>query len=261
MINQYVVKKYAALLLCGMITSICFFMGLRINGFIWALAWLAGGLLFTVIIGTLLLRNPFQRMLEGKGILAINMDSTGVLRPFIVSVNSPYIKGKIQGKKILDTFDRKTVFSWAVPQKSTTKATLEDGGGITIKLTEDKYNKARFGFFHYPCIIWNGQINGVITKDFLSEKESGTFAEHGVLYLNRKLEELTSNVRDFGRYVVEMTKPKKSIFESKWTWIILIVFGAIMLAMFAPAIINAIKGVASPASDTLSKLPNVVNPQ
>ena len=62
--------------------------------------------------------------------------------------------------------------------------------------------------------------------------EKDTFAEHGVLYLNRKMEELTSVVRDFGRHVVETLKPKQSLFKNKWVIVIIIIFAVILLIIF-----------------------------
>ncbi len=252
MINLFVVKKYAALLLCGFLSTISFLVANIYYGFLWAFVGFGIGLAFSVLLGTFLLKNPFTSMLEGKGILALNLDSTGIIKPFIVSLKPPYIVGKLGGNKVNDVFDRATVWNLTPPVENETQAKFGKDGTIELKLSEKDYNKSRFALFHYPVIIYNEQIKSLLTKDFFSNSEKDAYAEHGVLYLNRKLEELTSIVRDFGRYVVELTKPKLSFFEGKtWViWLVLIIF-FIILAMFAPYIWNTIKGGIGPATEAI----------
>lgn len=243
MINPFVVKKYGALLLCGLLTSISFFVGLTFYNFIFALIFMTAGLFISTLISNKLLDNPFRAMLEGKGILSINIDSTGIIRPFIMRVRAPYVEGKLTDKLASDIFDRATVYNLAAPQKA---GAIQQGKGadnkvrIAIVLEEEEYNKGRFAFFHYPCIIFNEQINSIITKDFLSDQEKTVFAEHGVLYLNRKMEELTSAIRDFGRHVVETLKPKGLGISPTWIWIILVVGLIILLVLFAPKLFPAL---------------------
>lgn len=253
MINPFVVKKYAVLVMCPLVTVMCWFVGLKFYGFLMSLCFLFSGLLLSVLIGFLLLKNPFSLLLEGKGILCFDICSTGIITPFIVGVNSPYIAGKVGGKDVKDVFDRKSVFSLAAPVKNKSKAELgvpidgEGTRGIKIVLDEVDYNKGRFALFHYPVLLWNSQVNSILTKDFLADGEKEAFAEHSVLYLNRKMEELTSVVRDFGRYVVELTKPKGSIFSNWWVWVIVGVLVVLLVVLFAPSVINAVSGAMNTA--------------
>lgn len=241
MINSFVVRKWGGLLVVGFICVISFMVGEKFYGFLGSVVAFAIGLLLSLVIANLMLRNPFSMMLEGKGILAIDMSSTGILRPFIVSVQPPYIKGRFGGKDVNDVFDREAVMQLATPVENDTSAQMTKEGGIKIELSEKEYNAGRFALFHYPCLIWNSQINSIITKDWFSEKEKGAFAEHGILYLNRRMEELTTVVRDFGRAVVELLKPDSNFLKSKW-FIIVLVIGLIVLAvLFAPAIFDQLK--------------------
>lgn len=263
-------KKYAALIMAGMLCTISFYIGVAIyKNLLLALGLLAVGLLVSIVAGILLLRNPFTLLLEGKGILALDINSTGVIRPFIVTVTAPFIAAKYNGKMINDVFDRETVMQFAAPIKARmqlektydgkVKIQLDEAelvklkqktkeGFTTIELTEKEYNSGRFALFHYPCIIWNSQVGSILTKDFLSEAEKTTFAEHTIIYLNRKMEELTSIVRDFGRYVVELTKPQGSAWGNKWVWIIVGVGVVILGIIFLPSIIATIKGAGAPAA-------------
>lgn len=254
LINPFVLRKYAAMIFGPLLTVMLFYIATIFYGLLIGIVFYLVGIILGAMVGNLLLKTPFSIMLEGKGLLCFNYDSTGILRPFIVSLKSPYIVGKYNKKKVQDVFDRSTVINLAAPVKNAKPAEMiveppkegepDKRGGIRIELDEKEYNKARFGLFHYPVLIWNDQIKSIITKDWLGNKEKEVFAEHGVLYLNRTMENLTSYVRDFGRYIVEVLKPKESIFKNKWVIIVIVIFLIVLAAMFAPAIINAIKGTA-----------------
>jgi len=246
MLNPFVIRKYATLLLVPLITSITFFISLKFYGFWIGLSSLMISIIITTLIGIILLKNPFTDMLEGKGILTLDINSTGIIGAYISAVNSPYIKTKINRKIKSDVFDRQNVYQLSQPTKAGT-AKVTNKGGLNISLDQEEYNKAKFVFNQYPVIIWNSQLESTITKDFLSEKEQTSFAKHAVLYLNRKVEELTSAVRDFGRYAVELTRPQKSFMGGKWGIIIIVVIIIILIALFAPAIIKSIGSFGSAA--------------
>lgn len=264
MLNMFRVRKVAALLMMGFIPVLLFFLAITFWGLWYGIMFLFTGIILGYVIGNLLLRNPFTQMLEGRGILAINLDSTGVIRPFIVSLAAPYIRGKFSGKEVNDVWDREATFNMAVPVKAgkavkpdpfASKTISEDSKAtaakFTISLTEEELNQGRFALFHYPVIIWNEQTGSILTKDFFAENEKDAFAEHGVLYLNRKVEELTSSLLNFGRYVIEQLKPQQEWYKNKWVIFIMIFFIIILIALFAPALINTLKGAASNAGGAI----------
>ena len=262
MLNMWVVRKWGGLMLSSLITVICFYIGTLYYGLMVGIASMVLGLIFGMLMGSLMLNNPFRKMLEGKGIMVFSLDSTGVIRPFIVGIQSPYIKGRFNKKPVNDVFDRSTVLNLATPKEVGKKAKVTDEGGVEIKLSNEDYNKGRFGFFHYPVLFWNDQIKSIITKDFLGDTEKQVFAEHGVLYLNRKMEELTSAVRDFGRHVVELTKPKESFWANKWVWVIVAVLVGILVFLFAPVLIDAISKVGITAGSGYEEaVNNAVTPR
>lgn len=252
LLNPFVIKKYAALMSTGFLTVFSFFIGLRFYGFYWGILLLFVGLLVGVLLANTLLKNPFSQMLEGKGILAINLDSTGILRPFTVGLEAPYVRGKVGRKWMSDIWDRSTVMSISEPRKNADKAKTNNGG-IEFRLDEENYNKNRFALFHYPVLIWNDQVKSFLTKDLFSKMEKGTFAEHGVLYMNRRMEELTSAIRDFGRYVVESTRPKGNLFQRPifWVIVVVVVIGILLVILFLPSIIDAMGGAWGSASNSV----------
>jgi hypothetical protein len=246
--NIYNVKKTTALLLPSIMTTTTFFILITFVNLLWAIVGLIGMMLLMLLVGNLMLKNPFSAMLEGKGILCLNLDSTGIIRPFIMNVQNYYLKGKLMGKQTMDIFNRDCVQQIARPIKTITPAIQHtEKGELIITLTEEDYNKSRFSMLHYPCILYNDQLETLITKDFISQQEKQIFAEHKILYLNRKLEELTSITRDFARYVVELTKPKEGLFANKWIWFIIIGIIVLVVGFLAIKFLPGIFGQAKTA--------------
>jgi hypothetical protein len=242
---MFKIKRWSAFALCSLLPVMAYLITEIVSKSFWiALGALGVFSVLTFFIGGAIIKNPFTQMLEGEGLLCGKLDSTGIFQLSILKVSQPYIKGIIDGKPIEDVYDRDCVNYLTCPHEGGKIEVDKEKGLINIQLNEAQFNKARLSMFHYPFLFYNGQISSLITKDFLAEQEKKSFAEHQVLYLNRKMEELTSLMRDFGRYVVELTKPKDSWLNSKWTWIIIIVVIVIFAIMFAKPLMNAISGIS-----------------
>lgn len=259
-----VVKKWVGLGLAPTLTGMTILIVTISTQNIW---YAIGGFVLTtllgIVLGGLIIRNPFSQMLEGQGILTFNISSTGIIDIFISQVRQPYIEN--QAKGMTDIFDRETVFNLSPPVSGGVLNQNQDGT-LSLTLTKDDYNRAKFGMQQYPCLIYNSQMKSLITKDYLSEQEKITFSEHSIIYQNQKLHELTSQVRDFGRYIVELTKPNTttSIFHNKWFWIIIAIACVVILALFAPSIFTAVKGGVANAKAGLapaSQIPQVITPR
>lgn len=252
MINPYKIKKTASLVLVGMFTVIFFFVGVTYYGLFIGIGCMMAGLLTSIIVANLLLRTPFTDMLEGKGILVIDLNSTGIIQPTIVGVDPPYIKGKLRKKSILDIFDRKAVYNLKVPVKNDGKNAKNlsynpETGDTTFRLSENLYNKARFALNQYPVLLYNSQLGSILTKDFLSNQEKTAFAEHHVMFLNEQMKSLTMHVRDFGRYIVEFMRPKGALAGGKvWLIVIIIIVVIILVILFLPKIIETFGGTVEP---------------
>jgi hypothetical protein len=254
MFNPYVLRKYGALMLGPLLTVILFFIGVKFYNFWWGLGLMFVGLLASVGLGHILLKTPFRSMEEGKGLLTYNMDSTGVLTPFVVGLNNPYIEGNKDGKKIKDIFDRAAIFTLQEPVESKASFIKENKEGIiSLEMHKDNYNKAKFGQSSYPVLIWNDQIKQFLTKDFFSNGEKQATAEHAILYLTKLVEDLNVNLLNFGRYIVETTNPNKGNWLSgNWWVILLIVFVIVVLGiMFGPAIMDKLGGGVAAASGSV----------
>ncbi len=252
-LNVNKIKKVAALILSPLLVVIIFYTGLVMFNFLYAMIFMFVGITLMYFVANGMLRNAFSDMIEGKGILALTIDSPGVIRPFILSYESPYVRSTDKKISLRDVFNRKAVMQLAAPVKAKKPAEIK-GGKLKIELDEEEYNKSRFALFHFPVVLYNTQINSTITKDFLSDQELKVFAEHQVLYLNKQEEELTPLIRNFGRYIVDQMKPKTSFFANKWFWIVIVIMIIIMIILFLPSILDMI-GAGGPT--TLDAIKNI----
>lgn len=264
MINPFILKKVGALITASCVSTVFTMVGLLMFGLWVGIGLFIIGILLSLFIGNILLKNPFSEMLEGKGVLALDVPSTGVIRPFIVGISNPFLEGNLAGEKVRDVFDRATVYQMATPVKSRYKAqqiTDRPEGGINIELTEDEYNNSRMALYTYPVILYNSMIKSIVTKDFLAAKENGSMILHILLQTNRSLQELTSLIRDFARYIIEQMRPKLGI-SGKWAAIIVFVLIAIiLLAIFGPSILANFKGPASAAGSAISGAAGTIVPR
>lgn len=251
MINPIVIKKWGSLLLVGFLSGIAFFVGLLFYGTFGGIGFLLASLIISLPLANIMLRNPFSSMLEGKGILVFNLDSTGIITPFIVGVNSPYVSGRLGKNAVHDVFDRESVYQIAEPVVSENKVELKNGR-LILDLDASSYNEKRFAFMHYPVLLYNAQLQSFVTKDFLSKNEKDSFAEHGVLYLNRKVEELSTAMLNFGRYVIESLKPKTDFFKNPWLYVIL---GIVLVGLglfFLPDLMSGFSGAGGAVSSAVN---------
>lgn len=247
MVNAFVIKKYAGLAMAALVPMISYSITLLYFPFSIAISVSMFMALMMSIVANKLLDNPFRGMIEGKGLLVFNIDSTGIVRPFLASLDQPYIKGKLFGKKVTDVYDQQAVYRLSTP--GVAKAELnENDKELKFILDEESFNKSRFGMFHYPVLIYNNQIKSLITKDFLGDQELKIFSDHQILNLNRKTEELGSYLRDFGRYIVESLKPASNLLSSIWPYILLGGVVIVLLVLFGPQIMAAIQGGAAPVA-------------
>lgn len=263
MFNPFVLKKWFAILICATLPVIAYMISLPMFttsypkiGWLYAILTVLATAIISGFIGTLFLKNPFTDVLEGKGLLCLDLNSTGIITPFIINVKQGgLVKGKLGNQIITDIFDRESVYQLAEPVMVERKLEQnKENGEITLTIKNEEYHRAKFALYHYPTLIYNSQIGTLLTKEYLSNQEKKSFIEHTILYLNKQIEGLNNALLNFGRYVVELTKPQESWLQNKWVWIIVIVFIGILAFAFAPTIIETFKGTASSLSGTGSTI-------
>jgi len=248
MVNLFTVKKWSGLFIVGFVPAFLMFFFLLFGyGIVLAIVAMMIAIILGIVIFGLLTRHPLMSLIQGEGLLVMTFDSTGVIEPFIVRVNPPFIKGKMRsGKEATSLFDRQAVFYTRNPKLGVINNTPTDDPDFEhydLKVPKGKESSITFAFMQYPTFIYNKQMGAFLTKDSLAKIETEGIIKHLVLYLKVKTEELTSIMRDFARYVIELTRPKTSMFAGKGRLIMMLLFAVgivIFVVLFLPSIISVL---------------------
>lgn len=276
MISMYKWKKNAVMVTLGVIPTIIFVMiffitlkyytleGIRFTYIdpLWFIISMIIAIVTAVIlmfVGNRLLRHAFTTMLEGKGLVTLILDSTGVIGSFNVQVNAPKMQGvDPAGNPIIeDIYDVDLLHRLMVPKDVTMGEAVtfekdEESGNIkfgekvnVIVLPEgDKKYDNTFMFENRPVFIFNKVMGKFLSRDSLAKFEKDMEIKHNALNILRKVQETDTSFRNFGRYIGENIKPvKKGLFASpiiKWILIGVVVFLVIMIIMmFVPGMLQA----------------------
>jgi hypothetical protein len=254
MVNMFKLKKYGSFLTASFLPAIMLLIGMMQFGLFYGFVFFAVGGILGVVLGSFILKHPLLELLEGSGLLILTFDSTGLIKPHIAKVDAPYITSNIKGKPFSTVFDRNAVNYLALPQKAKVETNDEN---ITISLPKEDYHKSHFSFSGtFPCMVYNTVLGEFYTKETLSKFETETFVQHLVLYLNRKVDELSNNIRDFTRYIVEQTKPKTNFLQSKLFWVVVIIVILLLAVAMAPQIMKTLSSVQIPSLPSVPVTPN-----
>lgn len=247
-------KKYGAFLLTGMLPVIFFILGVSMFDFITAILFIFIGIFGSTIIGSIMLRNAFTQMIEGSGLMTLTLDSTGVVQPFITTLDAPYIHGTLKKKEVDGVYNRDMVgYITPAAEGKLHKIPGEfwnDGKDRTVleMPTEEEKTDYLFRMNQWPCFFFNKNIDAYLSKDSLSTFEKETFTKNNSLFILKKTQQLSADVRDFVRYIVEHAKPKRGgLFQNKGLLaiILVIIMIVIFVLLFGPSILGAITGAAN----------------
>jgi len=212
-----------------------------------------------IIMGGRMLRHPFISMLEGKGLLSMILDSTGLVGLFNVVVDAPRMKGifPVKGvEEVEDTYNTDLMHRLFVPRDAKlTKAVSfkhDDNGNVVVDryvdvlvlpTGDEKYDHL-FSLENRPTFIYNKVIGKFMSRDGLAKFEKDLMLKHNALNILRKVQEIDVNFRNFARYTGELLKPeKKGIFANpiiKYILIGLVVLMIIVIMMlFLPAFLES----------------------
>jgi len=230
-------KKWIILFMAGLVpTTITLIYFLVTKKLMEALGLGFGLIILFVVIGSLLLRNPFVRILEETEYLMLTFSSNGGIIPFTLIPNGKKLNGNIGGKEIDHIYDRNAIMYLETPK---TGRMAEDENCIYFALNKKDLNTSQFSMSGIPTFIWNDQLETFMTKEMVSTLETKTFARHEILYLNQSAKELNSHMLNFGRYVMDQMKPMWKIWEQGWfKWVIIIVLVGGLIYFLAPILLG-----------------------
>lgn len=229
------IKNYAALFITAFLPLFAFVFALILyTNLLLATIFSLIFVFVAILIARKLTYHPLRDLIEGRGILVLKLDSSGVIKPYVANINQPFVSFN----KLKSLFDRKMFFYLENPEQIKIKDENE-------KIILEKPKKQHYFMFeqYYPTLLYNEQMNTFVDKDLLSKLEDNYVVSHNLNYIKVKTEELSSILRDFARYVVELTKPKSAFgFLTNWMfWIVVIVILALLFLTvpnFLPNLVN-----------------------
>jgi len=264
-INLWWARRWVAFILIGVIPLTMFIL-LLFAGFDLLLATVIA-LLFIPAVGFIarrtLLSHPFIDYLEGKGLIVKTLDSTGLIKTFLVDLHPPFLRGRIGNVEVEDVFDRQAMFYETPPiptEAEVQREVMEENGEtkvkeyLVVKIPRDEAHILQFKEHVYPVFFWNENLKTFLTKESIAKLETDTLLDHALLYLVRKIEELDKHLRDFARHVVDLTRPQGfNLFEMirrhPIATILVIILIAIAAAIyFVPGLVESLAGAATPTT-------------
>lgn len=245
--NPQKIKRWFAFAMSGIVPlSLFSLLLIGTNDLVLSLSGGIGSIILMVAIGNLLTRNPFTPVLEAQGYLALNISSMGGIIPFVLKPVKNKVKGLFGGDNIEHMMDREAMMYLDKPKSG---EIYEDDDKIIIHLYKKDLNTSYFAFNGIPTFIYNSQLGTFMTKEMLSKLETDTFARHEIMYMNQIAKELNGHMLNFGRYVIELTRPASNLLDNpivKWVLLfILLIIGGIL---FGPTILQGAEGIAGASS-------------
>lgn len=243
MLNPYKLKRTFHTILSISITSILTYCGLIFFGFLGGIGAMLVSMIVLVPLGWLMTKNPYTPVVEGEGVLAIDLNSTGTMQPFILQVNSPKITGRIKDKEIQAYFERDIVSQLSDPIDAKKSRVIKlDNGDIGIYLSNEDYQRARFSLSGKPTFFFNSKTKTFYTKENIQNMENSTLSLHSMLlFMIEQGENIINGLKPFERNVISMLNQKGKGFNIGIIIIVIIVI--IVAVFFGPKIIQILQGM------------------
>lgn len=195
-----------------------------------------GIIILFVVIGSMVLKNPFMRIFEESEYLLLTISSSGGIIPFTLIPMGNKVLGNINGRVLEHVYDRNAMVYLDHPR---TGKFYQDEENVYLVLPKKDLNQTQFSMSGIPSYLWNEPLGTFLTKEMLSTMETKTFARHEILYLNHQAKDLNSHMLNFGRYVIDQTKPAWKIWEQGWfKWILIILLIVGMAYFLAPTLLG-----------------------
>ncbi len=200
----------------------------------------------TYMAAAQLLKNQWTKIAENQGIPVLTFGSGGVINQYIAKPKNPEeLTFTLHGKKITIPISRQAAFYLRPPQDANYTTTQDK---IIIEIPKKDAEKNIFTIFGKTGFVFNEQMGTIITKDFVTDREKDLYLEHNALYITRKIEEISKNIKENADYAIALLGRKKLDLPD-WAKLILVGLGLAVIIYFAwPIITSAISGASSGAA-------------
>jgi hypothetical protein len=201
-----------------------------------------------ILLAWLLFRHPLLSWIEGSGLIAADINSTGIIPWYKVTIAQSRMTIGI-GKGIKSFFNRKLFEPLAISPKTLEATEQTDSNGeeeIVFRLKKEDYPRAIFGTTPSKNILFfNGKSLRVVTKEWIASGEDKLLADHMLYDLKESVDTLGEQMGPFAKYIVEIMARALGGFKMPSWWIIIIIVVLLAVGYFAfPYLQSMIGGAA-----------------
>lgn len=240
-LNPYKIKRTVSIIIIACLSSICTFAGLLYFGFLGGLGGMLISMVVGIPIGLRFSRNPYTPLCEGEGIGVLDLNSTGIIQPFSMQVNTPDITGVFRNKIIQAHFDRDIVSTIGDPVVcKESKVFTNKDGDVFICLKKEDYQRARFVMTGKPLLLFNSMTSTFFTRENVQNMENTTLSLHAILAsITDQVSMILMYLKGFEKYTISLLGKNKD--KMMWIWIILIILAGILLVTQGPKILQQLQ--------------------
>lgn len=233
----------------------------------------AGSIFLLVVIGTIiisqiLLASPFfVQVMDGNGILLLNLNSSGLIPVGLAKIKFNKFGQRLFSFKINNVdntklYNRDSIWHLKPAMDGTYEILRNEKGNkiYKIELDEAAYYDSNYRIEAIPCIIWNSQQGKFLSKSELGDQETSNLLKMISLNEQKELRELKESIDNFLRdYADKLNNLTSSLSENPLfkviiIIVILLIIGGVIV-MFFPQIQTMIFG----GVETIST-PTIITP-
>jgi hypothetical protein len=202
---EYKIKKLLAIEAAAIIPLIAL-MGMVLFG-INILFALMFTMFIAIIIGfissIITSQNAWVQAIEGKNMLCIDLNSSGIVKLFNVEVNVPDIKLNTDKGSEKRIYDRMISFVLKNPEQKMSVYENDKEDNLEFKMPRKDFQKSLFKAGYLNFLVYNSQTGMFLTKEFLAQSEKELMIEYVTLNEWKELKELNKIMRDFTRQTMD----------------------------------------------------------
>jgi len=232
MVNQYKMQRMMGLGLAAAVPTLTTVFMIVLTKDIVASTFMGiAAVPLMVFAGGKFITSPWREMLEGDGVIVMDITSSGIIKPFIARPNMPYVDVQVHGNFFRSIYNR----SIGMYLKEPEPARMNDTGEtIKFELPKDNYSKSYFALADKPILFWNSKLNTFLTKEVLAEKENSLMIENTALQTLDQVRNMRKDLHELTRTVVDQFKPNAfgELLRNPWFVMIIVVTTMFLLFMF-----------------------------
>jgi hypothetical protein len=201
--------------------------------------------IISVFLSNIISVNALTKAREDAKLLCMTFDSRGSLYLYTAELDKtkPLINLPDFNKKFFYSRNiiQRLVFALNPPQVKIDEN--QETGDLTVKIPKDDRYNSSFAFEGVQVILYNRNINNILTKDYLRQREEGMFLENQLNVTNMELDRLVNLTEQYTQTFIQKFFKKDT---AQNMLIILIIIIIILVGFFVvkPAIEPLISGTA-----------------